>query len=119
MKYKIITKKCPICEKEFETKLGHSREKTVCSHSCANTYFRSGRLHPNYKNDKDLTHEMKHNIICFRHHKKECVYCGEKLIVEAHHYNGDKTNNSPENLVPLCPKKKLVGIIEIYHVSLS
>jgi len=103
MKYNIITKVCPICDKEFNTKLGHSREKTVCSHSCANTYFRSGESHPNHKNDDDLTGEMKHKTICFRHHEKKCVYCDEKKIVECHHYDGNKKNNSPENLVPLCP----------------
>jgi len=103
IKYPKIIKICPICENEFETKSGHPREKTVCSHSCANTYYRTGVEHPNYKEDVDLNGEAKHRIICFRYHEKKCVCCEEKNIVEAHHHDGNKKNNKPENLVPLCP----------------
>jgi len=103
MKYKKIIKVCPICDNEFETRLGHPREKTVCSHSCANTYFRSGKLNPNYKNDDELTGVVKYVTICFRYHEKKCVCCDEKNIVEVHHYDGNKENNKPENLIPLCP----------------
>jgi hypothetical protein len=101
--YPRIKKICPICEKEFETKLGHKREKTVCSHSCANTYYRTGSEHPNYKSDKDLNGSNNFRVICFRHHEKKCVCCDEKNIVETHHYDGNKKNNLPKNLVPLCP----------------
>ena len=103
MKYKIIIKICPICGNSFETKSGHSREKTVCSHSCANTYFRSGKSNPNYKNDDELNGVAKYIIICFRYHEKKCVFCNEKNIVEVHHYDGNKKNDNPENLIPLCP----------------
>jgi hypothetical protein len=100
--YKKIIKICPICNNNFETKLGHPREKTVCSNSCANTYFRSGSSHPNHKKDDDLSGEIKYRIICFRHHEKKCVCCNEKNIVEVHHCDGNKNNNKPENLIPLC-----------------
>ena len=103
MKYLKIIKTCPICEKKFETKSGHPREKTVCSHACANTYFRSGSSNPNYKEDDELTGEAKYVIICFRYHKKKCVCCDEINIVEVHHYDGNRENNCPENFVPLCP----------------
>lgn len=103
MKYPIIKKTCPICENEFETRLGHPREKTVCSHSCANTYFRSGESNPNYRKDDKLTGIAKYVKICFRYHKKKCACCDEINIVEVHHYDGNKENNAPENLVPLCP----------------
>jgi len=103
MKYPKIIKRCPICDKEFETKSGHPKEKTVCSHSCANTYFRSGTSNPNYKNDDELTGVAKYIRICFRYHPKKCVCCNETNIVEVHHYDNNKENNSPENLIPLCP----------------
>ena len=103
MKYPKIKKTCPVCGSEFETRLGHPREKTVCSHSCANTYFRSGRSNPNYRTDDKLTGAAKYIKICFRYHAKKCVCCDETNIVEVHHYDGSKKNNSPENLVPLCP----------------
>ena len=31
------------------------------------------------------------------------MYCGEDKIVEVHHYDGNRSNNKPINLVPLCP----------------
>ena len=41
--------------------------------------------------------------ICFRHHKKECIICSEKLVVAVHHYDENHNNNDPANLIPLCP----------------
>jgi len=103
IKYRLIEKECPICGSFFKTQLGHRNEKTVCSHSCSNTYFRSGKDNPNYKNDDELTGIIKYVTICFRYHEKKCVYCGETNIVTVHHYDGNKNNNNPENLIPLCP----------------
>lgn len=94
--YERIIKKCPVCDHEFEIMKGHKREKITCSHSCANTYFRSGTLNPNWNEDYYRT-------TCFIHHKKECIICGEIKIVVVHHYDENKKNNSPENLIPLCP----------------
>ena len=102
-KYQEIEKDCPICETRFKTRLNHKKEKTVCSRSCANTYFRRGIDNPNYKNDDLLSGTSSYRIICFRYHEKKCVCCEEKNIVEVHHHDNDKNNNKPENLVPLCP----------------
>ena len=95
-KYERIIKECPVCKNEFETLSGHKREKTTCSHSCSNTFFRSGDNNPNWKEDSYRT-------TCFLYHKKECVVCGENNIVEVHHLDEDNKNNSPYNLIPLCP----------------
>jgi hypothetical protein len=102
-KYPRIKKECPVCGKQFETMLGHRDEKIVCSYSCSNTYFRSGVSNPNYKNDRELIGKAKYVKICFRYHKKKCVCCNETNVVEVHHYDGNKNNNDPENLIPLCP----------------
>jgi hypothetical protein len=40
---------------------------------------------------------------CFTNHKKECIVCREDKMVAVHHYDGDQSNNSPENVLPLCP----------------
>ena len=66
VKYPKIKKICPICEKEFETLLGHKKEKITCSHSCANTYFRTGNENPNYRDDENLNGKVSYRIICFR-----------------------------------------------------
>ncbi len=93
-KYTKIKKICPVCSKEFETLKG-KREKQTCSYSCSNSFFRSGEDHPNWK-------ESAYRTTCFNYHKKECLICGEFRIVDVHHFDGNKTNNKPENLIPLC-----------------
>jgi hypothetical protein len=98
--YELITKSCPVCNKTFTTNLGQKREQIVCSHSCSNTFFRSGVNNPNWKDPED---KKDYRSICFMYHKKECVICKENLIVAVHHLDENHNNNSPENLVPLCP----------------
>jgi hypothetical protein len=87
---KIPKKICPVCEKEFEKK------SKTCSHSCANVLFHSGEGNGNWK-------ESCYRTTCFLYHKKECIICGEKNIVHVHHFDENKKNNKPENLIPLCP----------------
>jgi len=82
-KYSKIIKICPICGCEFETKSGHPKEKTVCSHSCANTFYRTGINHPNHKEDDDLMGELKYRTICFRYHEKN-VFVAKKKILWKH-----------------------------------
>lgn len=99
IKYKEITKTCPVCESKFTTKEGHKNEKQTCSYSCSNTHFRSGINNGSYKPDN----EVGYRRLCFRYHKQECVICKENLIVEVHHYDENHNNNSIDNLIPLCP----------------
>lgn len=93
-KYKTITKTCPVCSTEFETK-EHSN-KTTCSYSCSNTHFRSGVNNGNWTGDN-------YRAICFEHHEKKCIVCGEDKIVAVHHLDENHSNNDPANLIPLCP----------------
>lgn len=83
---------CPICKKKFKP----TKNQVTCSTSCANTHFRSGSNNPNYKGNN-------YRIICFEHHGKSCVVCGEDKIVEVHHIDENHENNDPHNLMPLCP----------------
>lgn len=94
--YEPIEKDCPICGTKFTTGKDSPREKITCSHSCANSYFRSGVNNPNWK-------ENSYRTTCFHFHKKECIVCGEDKIVEVHHFDENNKNNSPNNLIPLCP----------------
>lgn len=106
-KYETIIKKCPICGVEFKTKRGSVKEKTTCSYSCSNTYFRSGTNNANYINIEDYDingrgFSKKYRKICFDHHEHKCIICNEKLLLDVHHFDGDKMNNKPENLIPMC-----------------
>ena len=87
---------CPVCNKNFESLINHRDEKVTCSHSCANSFFRSGKNNPNWKDDRYTT-------TCWEYHKKQCIICGEDKIVTVHHHDENHYNNSPDNLVPLCP----------------
>jgi len=95
IKHDRIEKKCPICYKMFKTQNG-SKEKTTCSCKCANTYFRSGDNHPNWK-------ENRYTTTCFSKHEKKCVVCEEYKVIDVHHLDGNRENNNVNNLIPLCP----------------
>lgn len=83
---------CPVCGKAIKN---YKLSKT-CSYACSNSYFRSEENNPNWRG-------RNYRVYCFRYHKKECIICGEKNIVEVHHMDGDHENIKPENLIPLCP----------------
>ena len=110
-RYPITEKECPVCNTVFKARQGSPREKATCSYSCANTYFRTGEDHPKWVDCEDITFEGKgrnavangYRKICFTHHEKKCIICEEKLIVAVHHFDKNHENNSPENLIPLCP----------------
>lgn len=40
--------------------------------------------------------------LAFEHHGRECAECGATENIEVHHRDGDRTNNTPDNLLPLC-----------------
>ena len=107
--YQEIIKICPICNKKFNTKVGSSKEKTVCSRACANTYFRSGINNPNYKG-KD------YRKLCFNNYDKKCAICNEVNILDVHHIDGNHNNNSINNLIPLCPTHHRYIHSKFYHL---
>ena len=88
---------CPSCGNKFSVK--RYKKKVTCSNSCSNRHFRSGQNATNWKEDVDVGYRT----VCFRHHEKKCVYCGEDKIVTVHHYDHNHDNNAPPNLIPLCP----------------
>ena len=97
-KYEREERECPVCKGIFEIKKNTRGEKQItCSRSCANSYFRIHAGNGNYDNLKS------YKKICYRHHERKCVCCKEDKILDVHHYDGDRNNNSPENLIPLCP----------------
>ena len=118
--YDRVTKKCPVCQTEFETLAGHKREKHTCSHSCSNTFFRSGENNPNWKAEQS---EWGYRKLCFSKWSKKCLVCGFDKIVEVHHLDENHNNNDISNLVPLCPnhhkmfhtKKHRAEVLQAIH----
>ena len=102
--------KCKVCDAPIKDYL-HS--KGTCSRSCANKYFRSGEDNGNWSGGHYQT-------LCFSKHKKECVVCKEAKIVAVHHFNEDHSDDSIENLIPLCPTHHMYMHskfkIEILHI---
>jgi len=84
------------CNKEF-TVSGNENTKTFKKHKFCSIACSKARDH--YW-DRNASH---YTTICWRFHKKECIICGEDKIVAVHHYDENHYNNSPDNLVPMCP----------------
>ena len=116
--YQTIVKICPVCDTEFETLEGHSREKTVCSHSCSNVFFRSGKKNGNFKHGH-TRRGSKYRSICFDHYPYKCALCNWKKTVEVHHIDGNNKNNSIENLIPLCPNHHRLTVMNKYKEEIE
>ena len=98
-KKKEVDRICPVCNKVFTILEGAKKQRITCSHSCSNTHFRSGKDNGSWKDDD----KANYRTVCWRYHKKECIVCGEDKIVAVHHYDENRNNNNPENLIPMCP----------------
>ena len=100
--YKKYEVKCHTCESLFSVKeretLFPSKDVYFCSRKCANAT--GGKAKAAKHHTDDVAH---YATVAWRHHKKECVVCGENLIVAVHHMDENHDNNDPANLVPLCP----------------
>lgn len=112
--YQRVTKNCPVCQKQFETLSGHKKEKITCSYSCSNTFFRSGKNNPNWKDDPS---EWGYRKICFSKWKKECVICKFDKVVDVHHLDHNNKNNDINNLIPLCPNHHMMLHTKKYNTE--
>ena len=91
---KATTKVCLNCGKEFDATGSKLQRKTTCSHLCANTY---------YKPNKKETTKNTYALAAKNAGMTSCCICGESNLVDIHHIDHDRENNSLDNLAPLCP----------------
>lgn len=89
-----LEKICPVCNNTFYT-LANLKEKTTCSHQCANTYFKQAEKID--VSDKQYAYRAK------RAGMTSCCVCGEEEVIDIHHIDEDRNNNLLDNLMPLCP----------------
>lgn len=81
-----------------------------CSRSCANsmsnTLFKSGENHPNYINGEGSYRKRKLKIS----KEQKCENCGEDniCVLQVHHMDGNRKNNSIDNLKLLCANCHLI-----------
>lgn len=96
---KQVTLNCPVCTKLFS--FPEREPKTTCGYSCANTYFRSGKDHPNWKNGSLSTYRAnalrEYGCIC-----SKCGYSENLAAIVVHHIDKNRENNSIDNLQVLC-----------------
>lgn len=99
-KYPLVEKNCPVCDVVFIASSGSPDEKTTCSYSCSNTFFRSGKNHPNWKDSG--TDYRKTALASYPHRCNRCGYDKYVEVLTVHHINRNRTDNSLENLEVLC-----------------
>jgi len=85
-------RKCKHCNSEFLVK-SDNLDKQCCSYSCSNKSKLRGLAGV----------KTTYRSICFEHHQHKCCVCPETNVVAVHHMDGNHKNNTPSNLVPLCP----------------
>lgn len=101
-----LEKICPVCKNTFY--LGNSikeKNQVTCSYSCSNTYFRSGKNNPNWKDGKSSYREKALN-----YYGKKCVNCGNtnEIVLQVHHIDHNRSNNNLSNLKVLCANCHLI-----------
>lgn len=94
-------KTCHRCGNEFiykgRIKTKKYEDAKFCSRGCANN-------RQQWWNQEDNKYRSQHyREIAKRHHEIKCVICGFDKIVAIHHNDENKKNNTPRNLIPLCP----------------
>lgn len=94
---------CVVCGSSFTYKgriktKGYERAR-FCKRSCANN-----------RQSWWNKHSTGYKTIALQHHRHECQICGFDKVVAIHHIDENKQNNSPDNLIPLCPNHH-----EMYH----
>jgi hypothetical protein len=90
-----IVKQCLCCGKDFDATRGKRKTQTTCSHKCANTYYKP--------NKKEETTRHTYALAARNAGMTSCCICGEADLVDIHHIDHDRNNNSLDNLAPLCP----------------
>jgi len=87
---------CPICDGYIK----YYHNNKTCSHQCANETFKQGEGHiPLNKGEYSQTNYRK---IAKKYHIMKCIICNENIMIDIHHFDRNRDNNEPENLVPIC-----------------
>ena len=121
--FAMVIKKCSNCSKEKEhhakglcyacyKKINWKPKIQTCKRCKRKMQIHAKGLCPGCYNyvfhldkNKAYNHRKSNNVDLktFRKVTKECVICSFDKIVDLHHIDSNKSNNSPKNLIGLCP----------------
>lgn len=96
---------CKVCQKTFKVRKYVAQRRITCSFACRNKYVHQ-------KGDSIKSYR----VTCFRYHQRKCVICDEQNILEVHHIDKSRENNTKENLIPLCPTHHVYIHSEFKHL---
>ncbi len=96
--WKPKTSVCKRCNKRKEI-----HAKGLCA-SCYNNVYHS-------ENNKAYSQRKRNKIdlVLYKRLTEKCIICGFDKIVQIHHIDFNKKNNSQENLIGLCPNHKMMA----------
>ncbi len=104
---KRIISKCIVCNKLVERSISrmfrYLNKKTFCSKNCEGVWQSENQLYenaPGYKSGISVYRKLalsQYGAKC-----QSCGYCQDIRLIEVHHKNGDRSNNTIENLSVLC-----------------
>jgi len=105
LNWKPKIQKCKRCKREMAL-----HAKGLCA-GCYNYIFHS---------DKNKAYNARKSsgvdLQTYRKVTKECVVCGFDKIVDIHHIDKNKQNNSPKNLIGLCPNHhRMINNLNFRH----
>ena len=122
IKKRSITCQCKNCGKDIEkprSQIERSKSGNVfCSKSCSTSF--NNRIHKSGKNHHSYIDGLsQYRLNAFINYERRCSVCGwdkDERILEVHHINNSRNDNSLENLIILCPichKKLTLGLYEL------
>lgn len=99
--------KCDECGKDSSSKPSKygKAENHFCSKQCANTFrgrLNRGKNHPLFRTGVSSYRKRAFEFYGERCTVPGCGYC-TKEVLEVHHRDGDRRNNTVENLDVMCP----------------
>lgn len=103
---KVIDLICPICGKEFKRTASSLKGKNnvyFCSKQCKDL---AAKIDSGINIQPDFFKGSNYRIRAFNFYPHHCAVCGwgeDERILEVHHKDSNRENNSIENLCILCP----------------
>ena len=113
---------CATCGKEIyvvNSQLARSKSGNVyCSRHCAtiaNNHLKVGDKHPNYNGGYSV-----YRSLALNNYPHECAICHwneDSDVLQVHHIDSNRQNNSIENLIVLCPTCHFKLTIGKYYLT--